>query len=380
MNGLPAIVVVRDLGAAQQIVGRTVLERVARAALSAGALPCIVVSFEPPPERLTNTPGVRWTREESVAREWAGPEFLLLETDALYDPRLIRWVMASSPEPGRARTIRIDGKPVLSKVHVGERAGNVAITSPESVPRNWVVPVRNAVERESAHEWLFAGLVKDNEGFMSRRLERPISITVTRLLWRLPVTPNMMTLVSMAVGLWGAWKMSWGSWGSQVFGSLLFWLHSVLDGCDGELARIKLQESRWGGLLDFWSDNVVHVAVFIAIGAGLQRFEGGTKPLALGIAAAAFALLSACVIGWSIAKHEGAGPLTDSAHQAGETTGATRRLIEIQDFASRRDFIYLVVAAALFGKLMWFLWAAAVGGGVFLLTLVYARYAASRTA
>ena len=28
-----------------------------------------------------------------------------------------------------------------------------------------------------------------------------------------------------------------------------------LDGCDGELARLKFKESRWGGLLDFWGDN-----------------------------------------------------------------------------------------------------------------------------
>src|SRR2546426_3192414 len=36
--------------------------------------------------------------------------------------------------------------------------------------------------------------------------------------------------------------------------------HSILDGCDGELARLKFQHSRWGAVLDFWCDNVVHVA------------------------------------------------------------------------------------------------------------------------
>ena len=46
--------------------------------------------------------------------------------------------------------------------------------------------------------------------------------------------------------------------------------HSILDGCDGELARLKFQESRWGGILDFWGDNVVHSVIFAVHGGRLE--------------------------------------------------------------------------------------------------------------
>jgi hypothetical protein len=111
-------------------------------------------------------------------------------------------------------------------------------------------------------------LVKDSEGFMSRHLERKISLAVTRKLVETRITPNAMTLVSLGIGLVGASFFVLPPGPGHVVGSLLFWLHSVLDGCDGELARLKFAESRWGGLLDFWGDNVVHSAVFSAIAAG----------------------------------------------------------------------------------------------------------------
>ena len=54
----------------------------------------------------------------------------------------------------------------------------------------------------------------------------------------------------------------------QTIGALLFLAHSILDGCDGELARLKFQQSRWGGVLDFWGDNVVHTVIFACMGVG----------------------------------------------------------------------------------------------------------------
>jgi hypothetical protein len=46
------------------------------------------------------------------------------------------------------------------------------------------------------------------------------------------------------------------------------------------------------------------------------------------------------------------------------------RLTEILDAVARRDFIYLVMVLALFGKGYWFLASAAVGTPAFFLTLV----------
>ena len=82
----------------------------------------------------------------------------------------------------------------------------------------------------------------------------------------------------------------------HLLGSILFWLHSVLDGCDGELARLKFAESRWGGLIDFWGDNLVHSAVFSAIAANLHAEKPGRTPFLLAASAVAGTLLSATLV------------------------------------------------------------------------------------
>src|SRR2546429_9887154 len=98
-----------------------------------------------------------------------------------------------------------------------------------------------------------------------------ISLAPTRLLASTSVTPYMMTLTSVAVGLAGAPFFLGEAPALQLTGAMLFLAHSVLDGCDGELARLKFQQSRRGAILDFWGDNTVHVAVFICMRSEERR-------------------------------------------------------------------------------------------------------------
>src|SRR6185369_4769739 len=156
--------------------------------------------------------------------------------------------------------------------------------------------ISGPADLEQAEHWLLAGLIKDSEGFMSRHVERRISLALSRRLAATRVTPNAMTLVSVAVGLAGAALfLSPARW-APLAGALLVLLHSILDGCDGELARLKFQESRFGGVLDFWGDNVVHSALFGAVAVGWSRSSGQTWPLLLGAAAILGTLLSAAFV------------------------------------------------------------------------------------
>src|SRR6185295_18996866 len=100
-----------------------------------------------------------------------------------------------------------------------------------------------------AETWLLRSLVKQREGFMSRHFERRVSLALTSRLAPHRVTPNAMTLVSAAIGLASApfFVSSRPSW--QLTGALLLLAHSILDGCDGELARLKFLQSRRGAAL-----------------------------------------------------------------------------------------------------------------------------------
>jgi phosphatidylglycerophosphate synthase len=219
-----------------------------------------------------------------------------------------------------------------------------------------------------AENWLLRGLIKETEGFMSRHVERRISLAISRRLAPSSITPNAMTLFSVGVGLLGAPFFLSSAPASQLTGALLFLLHSILDGCDGELARLKFQESRWGGLLDFWGDNVVHVAVFMCMGIGWSLAVHAGWPLILGGAAVAGTLLSAgFVYRHTMREQAKPGPLFTSVVKSGGS-GLSR----VADALARRDFIYLVVLLSAAGKANWFLLLAGVGAPVFFLVLLAA--------
>jgi phosphatidylglycerophosphate synthase len=213
---------------------------------------------------------------------------------------------------------------------------------------------------------LLRGLVKDTDGFMARNVERPISLRIARRLASTGITPNQITLLSVGIGLCGALFFLSAHWLWQTVGAFLFLAHSILDGCDGELARLRFQESRFGGIIDYWGDNVVHIVVFACMAIGWSLAIGASWPLLLGAAAALGNLGSAWFVYWRMmhTKKE-TGPLfTSVATVPGQT------LARILDAASRRDFIYLVLFLALFGKSNWFLVLAAAGAPIFFLLLL----------
>jgi phosphatidylglycerophosphate synthase len=228
-----------------------------------------------------------------------------------------------------------------------------------------------------AERRLLRALVKDTDGFMARHVERPISLAISRLLAATTVTPNQITLTSVAIGLAGApfFLSALAQW--QTAGALLLLAHSILDGCDGELARLKFQESRLGGILDFWGDNVVHSVTFACMAEGWSRADGEAWPLLLGAAAVLGTLGSAGFVYWRVMRpKDDAGPLFTSV-----STSPGRRLTLLLDALSRRDFIYLVVAFALFGKADWFLLLTGLGAPTFFFLLVFlaAREQAAKT-
>ena len=227
--------------------------------------------------------------------------------------------------------------------------------------------VVTAADIDAAERRLLRSVVKETDGFMARHVERPISLAISRRLCATRVTPNQMTLVSLAIGLASAPFFLSASAAWQTLGALLLLVHSILDGCDGELARLRFQASRWGGVLDFWVDNVVHGVTFACMALGWSRASGSIVPIWLGAAAVLGTVGSAGFVYWRvIPRKAAAGPVYTSVSTAPE-----RPLARVLDALSRRDFIYLVLALALFGKVSWFLLLAAFGAPIFFFLVLF---------
>jgi hypothetical protein len=115
------------------------------------------------------------------------------------------------------------------------------------------------------------GSGKSQDGFVSRYLNRPISRVVTRLLLRFPTTPNAWTLFILPIPIVASLILLQGTYGSFLLGVVLFQIFSILDGCDGEIARAKFLESKRGRRLDYLCDVFGNILLAVALGFGLSR-------------------------------------------------------------------------------------------------------------
>jgi phosphatidylglycerophosphate synthase len=136
--------------------------------------------------------------------------------------------------------------------------------------------VVDEASRAAAEDAVFNDLLRGDLGLIARVINKKISFRLTRhVLCHLPLTPNMVTLMAGAIGLLGALLISMGSYASVVAGFLLAQVQSILDGCDGELARVRFQQTAIGEWLDTIVDDFLNLALTLAIGVALWR-QGGT--------------------------------------------------------------------------------------------------------
>jgi phosphatidylglycerophosphate synthase len=121
---------------------------------------------------------------------------------------------------------------------------------------------------------------KPQDGFVSRFINRPISRAITRRLLRFPIAPNAWTLGSLVVPLLSYLFLVRGNYVGFVTGAALFQLTSILDGCDGEIARAKYLESERGLRLDSFCDLTTNLLFVLFLSIGLFRQPSVSASLA----------------------------------------------------------------------------------------------------
>ncbi|HEX4640805.1 MAG TPA: CDP-alcohol phosphatidyltransferase family protein, partial [Chthoniobacterales bacterium] len=100
---------------------------------------------------------------------------------------------------------------------------------------------------------------------------RPVSRAITRLLLRFPATPNGWTWLISPIPVIAAFVLARGTYWSFVWGLVFYHVFSVLDGCDGEIARAKFMESDRGRRLDDFFDVLSNVLLVLGLGVGLAH-------------------------------------------------------------------------------------------------------------
>ncbi len=139
----------------------------------------------------------------------------------------------------------------------------------------------------------------ERQTFTGWRLIRPVSIFFTRLLILTPITPNQITVISVFVFFSGLSLFIFQIRLVDFLGVFLVYFSSVLDACDGEVARFRRVQfperpvSHVGALyVEPVSHDVQYGLMFLPLGYAGFLASGSIWPLAFGVVAGTFKLLA----------------------------------------------------------------------------------------
>lgn len=385
-----------------------------------------------------------WKKSNGVSVLAAAPhldgEFLLLMSDHVFDKQLLQGILSESARPdaggavlavdakiddiydlpdctlvktdGRGRIVDI-GKEItdfdvadtgvfrctpglldaLSSVH-DERGdcslsdgvrllGDRGVMRTHDVGAAWWQDVDTPGALAHAEDLLFNACRKPMDGIVARHINRNISLFFSRRLKDFDFSPNVVSVFNMLLGVAAFLAATQGGYGYFLLAAALLKANSVLDGVDGELARVRMQESKLGEWLDTLADDSSNVLFFAGVGIGAVATIPDGAHFGYAAAVAVVGQLGLSFLLYRELIAVGSGDLyavqwdfDDDAGRdslSGKVLGALRYVVK-QDF-----FILGFLVVAVFGQLPWILYFAA-AGAVAAFAAALARHAKLRAA
>lgn len=208
-----------------------------------------------------------------------------------------------------------------------------------------------------AENLIFKYVGKTATGWLSRNINSKISLPTSRLLVKTPLTPNMISVLINIIGmLCGVFYAI----GHPVWGALCMQAATILDRCDGEVARVKLMETQRGQWVDTISDQVTVLSFMLGVPIGYYVIS--KSPVAIILGAVNLSIFIFFVV-WSfyfLKKYTNSGSLVTYFEVdklvEGKKTSLMRRLIKIVRPMGRRNFYSLAfLIIAIVGGYFWLL-------------------------
>jgi len=292
-------------------------------------------------------------------------EIALLETDGSeIDPEARYVVLPADLVFDRRLLAELDAIPVDLPIRVVDAAGAHEILSspeawlgrlgdgrPEGDGRGYALRVVDRQTARAAEKLLLASLKKPVDGFVSRHLNRRISLFLSRFLVRTGASPNAVTVAIMLFGALSGVAAAFAEpWWALVLAGFLFQAQSVLDGCDGEIARLTYRFSYMGQWLDTIGDDLTNYLFCLGLAIGQARLHGWVWLYVVG---GLFFVLQCYASGIQYQRilRMGTGDLLamPNAVTGGQAKGAWGRFTRFVHLLTKRDtfvFVTAVVAAA----------------------------------
>jgi phosphatidylglycerophosphate synthase len=201
------------------------------------------------------------------------------------------------------------------------------------------------------------------------RVNRRMSLPISMLLLRTPMTANALSLLLVVLGLTAGWLFSLGSYATGVAAAALSLGASILDGCDGEIARLKYQESAFGCWVETIGDYTYYIAIFVGLTVGAVRYTADPMFYRIGALALAGTFITFALLIWLRRRITNGQPeklqATAKAHFYASKKRWAWLVAKLSFCATRSTMPYGIMAFALLGILPGILVLAAIGANVY---------------
>ena len=178
---------------------------------------------------------------------------------------------------------------------IDECAAEGGVRAIDVTGRSWL-DVDTPEAFQEATRRIDAAMAKGGEdGFISEYINRPLSRRLSKALSRTPLSPNHITLLSFFMGLLGAVGLATTDPWFWIVGGFLIQFASIVDGCDGEIARIKLLQSPQGAWLDTVLDRYSDLAIGLSVTFAASQLHDAVWVWPAGFAATASFLMASYV-------------------------------------------------------------------------------------
>jgi phosphatidylglycerophosphate synthase len=255
-------------------------------------------------------------RLQLIAAQVGSERLIIIDGTATYHPSLLQKAKESNENANSA--LSSGGKPVGIYAFTAEAicdspkscpaqartlhellAAFTEIHSVDPIPvaEDYWQQVNTEEDRQSAEQKLDRWLVKPTDGIYAR-LNRRISIPISRQIIKFPITANMVSIFTLGVGFASAVFFAYGGYWCILLGAGLCLWASILDGCDGEVARLKLLESDFGCWLETICDYLSYLFLFAGLSIGLWRSSGSETYLLWGGLLVFGSVASFIALGW----------------------------------------------------------------------------------
>jgi phosphatidylglycerophosphate synthase len=235
------------------------------------------------------------------------------------------------------------------------------------------LPQDCAAAEQKLNRWL----VKPTDGVFAR-MNRTISIPISRQLIKFPITPNMVSLFTLGVSFAAGASYAAGGYLNTLLGAVLSVWASILDGCDGEVARLKLQASDFGCWLETACDYLYYLFIFAGMTVGLARSSGNRAYWAWG-AVLLFGAAATILLAWFersrlSGKHPEQFLVVWQKKAESRSSNPILRMARQLEFIIRRCFLPYALLAFAVLNLNWLaLYMSAIGANIAWIVSLYSR-------